>query len=354
MAKVTIKGQYGGTSFVDSPVVITVDNLSWPNKDATSPFTIVHVEVVYNDNGQDKVVGSFRADTGGQTTIDFDISSALRAIWADYDISSEVGATTTRRFRSFNFKVATEYLAKDGYYTRTESESINGGNCAIGCFTEWERYTATYSDTSIVEFTNNRNGDASTKPTSTPERVGIDSPTSWVDLSSGGTTSNYYSGANKQAGPDGEDDEQGAHPPIVIRDSQEYVDFLFLNHRGAIETCSGMMKEAMSTNIDMKQYSRSERPNFNPTRSLMAIGSDGRRSWQMSSGYVTREWAQWWAMEFLGGKRKLWWMRLKYGNKQEKWVPVTIKPAKSETTIYDKTKQQMAHVDFTVTMALEG
>lgn len=361
---VTISGMFGDghTYFVDSPVVIDISELDFPQ---SSPFKVVRVEVVY----ESKVVGEFRADTGGQSSISFDISSALRAIWSGYDYdNNEVAATTSssgsfkRSMRPYILRIYTEYLADDGLYTETQckdkktgSTDITGGMCLMGGMTEFERSLITDNerkDVASFQNSNNRNGDASTKPTSTPERVGSDSFTSWVDVGEnegvGYTKSVFYKNN------DGEADDTGEHAPIVIRDSQPYVDFLFTNRRGAVETCSGMMKEAMSVNVDMKQYSRSERPNFKPTRSLMAIGTDGRRSWQMSSGYVTREWAQWWAMEFLGGKRKLWWMRLKYGDKQEKWVPVTIKPAKSETTIYDKTKQQMAHVDFTVTMALEG
>ena len=86
----------------------------------------------------------------------------------------------------------------------------------------------------------------------------------------------------------------------------------------------------------------------------MAIGQDGRRSWQMSSGYVTREWAEWWAMEFLGGKRKQWWMRYPIGDASGTYVPVIVTPAKQDISIYDRSKQQTPHVDFTVTLALEG
>lgn len=72
---VIIEGQFDkdGSYFADSPVVIRVSGLAWP---ASSPFTIVRVDVVY----EDKVVGNFHADTGGQTEITFDISSALQAI----------------------------------------------------------------------------------------------------------------------------------------------------------------------------------------------------------------------------------------------------------------------------------
>jgi len=35
-------------------------------------------------------------------------------------------------------------------------------------------------------------------------------------------------------------------------------------------------------------------------------------------------------------------------------VPVIVEPSKKSITIYDRSKQQMPHVDFTVTLALEG
>ena len=239
--------------------------------------------------------------------------------------------------------------------------------CLLGGFTEWER--SLISDTSdadvlTLEHTNARNGDASTKPVSTPERVGEGSITSWVDVQAGLTRSIFYPAPASAVLPavtgDADDSPtaQGGwtgHRPLVLRDSQPYVDFLFVNRRGAVETCSGLTKEAMGIRGDIQQYSRVERPTFRPSRSLMAIGSDGRRSWQMSSGYVTREWAEWWTAEFLFGKRKQWWMLWQGpGLSSPRYVPVIVKPAKDDVDIYDRSKQQMSHVDFTVTLALEG
>lgn len=359
---VTISGMFGdgNTYFADSPVVIGIDGLPWPG---SSPFNVVRVEVIYNS----KVVGDFHCDTGGQSSASFDISSALKAIWSDYKYTSDVnkadsanqsagasGSTSgIRIYRSYSLVVYMEYLSSDGQFTTISSGEISGGQCAVGHMTEWERSLVTNirdADVSHLQNTNPRNGDASTKPTSSPERVGINSITSWVDFEGDGVKSVFY-----PKGTTPGDDSSSQHAPLVLRDSQPYVDFLFLNRRGAIETCSGMTKEAMGISTDTKQYGRTEGPSFIPTRSLMAIGSDGRRSWQMSSGYVTREWAEWWTMEFLGGKRKLWWMLWQGpGQSSPKYVPVIVKPAKSDTSIYDRSKQQMPHVDFTVTLALEG
>jgi hypothetical protein len=377
---VTVSGMFGDghTYFADSPVVIDISGLQWPG---TSPFNIVRVEVVYkrpkSGGGYDMVmVGDFHEDTGGQPTARFNISTALKTIWGDYEYTDEVtkaqaaltanvGQSAEREMREYILRIYTEYLLNDdgGVFTVTQCAveidgvqytDIPGGQCLMGGMTEWERSLITDDadrDVSHFEHTGVRNGDASTKPTSTPERVGIDSITSWVDVKEDGTKSIFYPADTTPGDDDVAGSQQGwtGHTPIVIRDSVAYIDFLFINRRGAIETCSGMTKEQLGINTDVKQYSRTDGPTFRPTRSLMAIGTDGRRSWQMSSGYVTREWADWWTMEFLGGKRKQWWMLYK-----GRYVPVTVKAAKSDTVIYDKTKQQMPHVDFTVTLALEG
>ena len=349
---VIIEGQFNkdGSYFADSPVIIRVSGLAWP---ASSPFTIVRVNIVY----EDKIVGDLHADTGGQTETTFDISSALQTIWADYDYAAELTAangrsSNMRGYRSYSMEVYTEYLSNDGVFTQTHSGSFSGGKCMIGGLTEWERSRVGNADASTQELTNLRYGDASTKPhqsDSVPERVGSLSPTSWVDLSASGTTAHYYA-----ADATMDDDGNSDHAPLVLRDSVPYVDFLFINRRGAVETCSGQTLESMGINVKVTQYSRTERPSFAPTRSLMAIGQDGRRSWQMSSGFVSREWAEWWAMDFMGGKRKQWWMRYPIGDANGTYVPVIVEPAKQTINIYDRAKQNMPHVDFTVTLALEG
>lgn len=357
---VTVSGMFGSgkTYFADSPVVIDISGLYW-GETVTSPFTIVRVEVLYNSN----VIGEFRADTGGQTSISFDISSALRTIWAGYDFSNEVAAAKTgittatainRAYRLYSLHVYTEYLASDdgGTFTTTDCGEFTGGQCLLGGMTEWERSQITNkadADVSALEHTGVRNGDASTKPISSPERVGKDSITSWVDVQTGLTKSIFYPADTTMAADDvaGRTTGWTGHAPIVLRDSIAYTDFLFVNRRGAVETCSAQTLEAMDINVETTQYARVERPTFQPSRSLMAISKGGRRSWSMSSGAQTREWAEWWTLEFL--KARQWWMLYKGC-----YVPVIVEPAKKQTSIYDRSKQNMPSVEFTVTLALEG
>ena len=342
---VLIEGMFGHnkTYFADSPVIIDISRLEWP---PASPFNIVKVEVIY----ENKVVGSFREDSNGQTAISFDISTALQAIWAEYDFADELAAAASprsyqRNYRAYSLIVYTEYLSDDGIFVQTTSGERPGGQCALGWLTEWERANIGQkenADMSHWEHSNLRNGDASTKPVSSPERVGSTSITSWVDVQNVGTQSVFYPSTATPA-----PDSQTVHAPLVLRDSIPYQDFLFVNRRGAVETCSALMKEALGIEVETQQYSRIEGPSFKPNRTVMAIAKGGRRSWSMSSGQQTREWAEWWTMEFLMARQ--WWMLYKGS-----YVPVIVEPAKKQTSIYDRTKQQMLSVEFTVTLALEG
>lgn len=357
---VTVSGMFGNnrTYFADSPVVIDIGGLEWP---LASPFNIVRLKVLYDGN----TIGEFTADTGGQSSISFDISSALRAIWFDYDFSTEVGKakdaltassaqTASRNMREYSLNVYTEYLSSDdgGVFTQTGYGPFTGGKCLMGGLTERERSLIANkedADVSHWQHTGVRNGDASTKPTDSPERVGSTSITSWVDVESGLTKSIFYHAGATQAADDVLNSQNGwgGHAPIVLRDSIPYQDFIFVNRRGAVETCSGRMLEALDIEVETAQYSRVERPTFKPSRSLMAIAEGGRRSWLMSSGYQTRKWAEWWTLEFLMAKR--WWMRY-----EGDFVPVIVTPGGRNINIYDRSKQEMPHVDFNVTLALEG
>lgn len=353
--EVNITGMFGnGKSYFNgSPVVVDISGLQWPSD---SPFDIIKINVF---DAKDKLIGDFHADTGGQSEISFDIQSALRALWADYKFDDEVtnavaaltatsvdGQSYTRSMRTYYLKLLTEYLdSTDHEFDTTETQKFTGGRCLIGSLTEWERYNISEkenADASYWEHSNPRNGDASTKPRTSPERVGDDSITSWVDVNGDGTTSVFFPSKAPVSA-----DSNNAHAPIVLRDSQPYQDFLFVNRRGAVETASALCLEGLDIDIEVDLYNRVERPAFKPSRSIFALTSGGRRSWAMSSGYVTRDWAVWWVQDFLHGQRH--WMLL-----EGRYVPVTVAPSKKSIDIYDLTKQQMAHIDFTVTLALEG
>lgn len=362
---VQITGMFGNdkTYFANNPVVITVSGLDFP---VSSPIKVVRVLVMYNNT----TVGRFVGDVAGTApySIDFEISSALRTIWADYNsftpeleaatdaIAGDEGAVQ-RVMREYSLQVLTEYIASDGAFTQTDSGTFAGGRCVIGGRTEWERSLladVSQADISTLDNTNPRNGDASTKPTTSPERVGKDSITSFVDFADVNpnpqqsvvvTRATYYPSSAEPSA-----DSTSPHAPLVLREDEPYVDFLFVNRRGALETCSAKMLESMDINIESKTYSMEGKPSYIPKRSLMTIANGGGKSWSMSSGYQTREWAEWWATEFLMSRSV--WMRYPFEGNSQRFVPVTISPAKKAINIYNRVKQDMPSVEFSVTPAL--
>ena len=321
-----------------------ISGLEWP---ANTPFHVVKLHVNSQDGANGAREFMFQGETGGGSAISFDISSALRALWSGYDFSDEVQAANSavngqgeehiyeRSLRYYSLLASTEFIHDDGMFTTTHSREFNGGACTLGGSTEWERYKNIVGpDTSTLSSVT-----PSTKPTAI-ERVGVNSITSSMDWGSDGEQEQtYYSAAVTPAG--------------YYRDeSHDYADFLFVNRRGAVETCSGMILESESIEVSTSHYAKVGSPTFIPSRSLTAIASGGRRSWSMSSGYQTREWAEWWALEFLMAKQ--WWMRYPVGETTGTYVPVIVEPAKKESVIYDRTKQEMPSVEFTVTLAFEG
>ena len=371
---VTISGMFSDKCFCDSPVIITVNGLTWP---AGSPFDTVHVDVMHGG----AAVGEYRKDTEGLASATFDISQALRVIWSDYAFAGELKAAAkaagapgrdsqttvnagyqpeqdadhsslgTLNCRGYSLRVRTEYLDQaSGRFTESLVLSRDGGLCITGGLTEWERYGMKNQGQNAFAWltgSNRRNGDASTKPTATPERVGRYSLTSWTGLQGQGVRS-VFCPDSAAAG----DDSTNKHAPIVLRDSQDYADFLFVNRRGAVETCCAMTKEAMDVSQEKKRYSRIEGPVFSPERTVAVTGTRPRHSWQMSSGYQTREWAEWWATEFLASRRH--WMRYPVGAEKGTYLPVVIEQAKKGQTVYDRAKQQYQSVEFTVTLLTDG
>ena len=92
----------------------------------------------------------------------------------------------------------------------------------------------------------------------------------------------------------------------------------------------------------------------------MAVTSDGRGSFDMSSGYVSREEADWWATEFLTARKH--WVRMGVKRKltdgawstSSLWLPVAVKPSDDSVVVYDKKEGMLPHIDFTAEVAVSG
>jgi len=326
----------------------------------------------------------FRAEVGADTSIAFDISTALRAMWAGYTFGDELRAAqdaasgavnnaqvADRACQLYKVVAGTEWILNGIYYEGEPYEASEISYGLLGGWTELERYTGTGQPNieSLIGYVPSLGRAAvlaSTKP-NTPEVIGQRSIVSegFITYEDGSDDSDSSSESSRDgvvvihkqvfhpctertADTDFSAETFAVDGHTYVRNTDnDYIDFLFINSRGAMESCSAMMKESLRITVESEQYSHVERPTFVPSRSMLAIAENPRRSWLMSSGYQDREWAEWWATEFLRSRR--WWMLV-----NGRYLPIVVSASDKDVTIYDKTKPSMSHVDFTVTLGLGG
>ena len=128
---------------------------------------------------------------------------------------------------------------------------------------------------------------------------------------------------------------------VFVENNPDRHEFVFLSRLCLFETASALTRESLSYDVETEEKTIVNTPSFLPEATLMTTHSDLRPEWKMSSGPVTREWAEWWTTEFLAAKRH--WLRQPDGS----LLPVTITPDGETTTIYDRSKQELISVNFT-------
>lgn len=155
---------------------------------------------------------------------------------------------------------------------------------------------------------------------------------------------------------------------VYVSPSSEFVEFLFVNRLGGLEDASAVTHESLGYEMSKKTFENISGLSEKPKEvSLRSICSNFRAKWEMSSGNVNKEWAEWWAGEFLTAERH--WMRItktrlpismepfsKVGETPQNqiWVPVVVMPKGDSVTVYESSEGAALHVDFTVQLAYEG
>lgn len=124
--------------------------------------------------------------------------------------------------------------------------------------------------------------------------------------------------------------------------------FQFVNGYGVVETISAETLEEVGSSGETEVDVVTAPSSFSNPRVEVARRSDRRTVYKCSSGYVNKEWADWWVREFLGGDsfrrsgHSQCWVFLG-GN----WLPCAVVPD-DDITLYDRSKPGLIHVDFEV------
>lgn len=122
--------------------------------------------------------------------------------------------------------------------------------------------------------------------------------------------------------------------------------FLFLNGFGLIESVTAVTKESLSYETQSEQYAIPKEIGFRAHTQIASYAQQPFVSLEMSSGYVNREWAEWWINEFCTAKRA--WMMIREG-----FFPVAIIPDET-VDLYDRSKPDLLAVNFTVRYSFAG
>ena len=131
------------------------------------------------------------------------------------------------------------------------------------------------------------------------------------------------------------------------RTNTKDVHFLrFINGFGAVENISVRAKDKLSYEVSGETHSLVQEASTRPTDRRYATKSQPVGVYELSSGYVPQKWAEWYVQELLTSPRV--WIQL-----GGKWIPALIE-AEDDCVIYDRTKPEMPHVDFTLRLAIDG
>lgn len=124
--------------------------------------------------------------------------------------------------------------------------------------------------------------------------------------------------------------------------------FQFVNGFGVVETISAEMLESLEISGETEVDVVTAPSSFGSPRQDIVRRSNRKNVYKCSSGYVNREWAEWWANEFLGGDafrrsgHSQCWVRID-GN----WLPCTVTPD-DDITLYDRSKPGLTQIEFEV------
>lgn len=323
-------------AFANNPIIATATNLGF---NGLFRKVVFEVTTRYNKLESNKRVYTFEVGADGLSYNDVvrcDISSAIRSALARYEYNAEdIQEYSQLDYPCVSYKIRAwlrdfyNGASEDGPKSEASGVLPDGSSTTdftafLGGLTDMERWAGGGDINGLPLPTS-----FSTKPKG--EIFGKDqiTATSRYDASSG-IVASFFNKAN-------EGDV----------DSRDRTTILFVNSRGVYETISVTAIESEEYEIDSEVHSLVGATAYRPSPHILSRNEGGVAVWAMSSGYVNKEWAQWYAREFL--MAKYYWLQ-----RDGKWLPVAITPDKDSVMTYDKNDPSLMSVNFTVRAAIKG
>lgn len=326
MATIDLSAVNANFAFAGNPIIVKAKNLGFT---VGSIFrqVVFNVETYYNKSDSNKRTFTFPVPAeGGVTEVSCNISSALRSTFAAYQYNADAVSSTgsiTYPAVTFTVSVYTKWML-DGIASQSETVTDKTTYIAfLGGLSDMERWSGGETKNAAIP------SSFSTKPTGEIRDRGQLIATSTYDAE-GRVVKTQFSTA--QSG---------------VLDTRDRTTILFVNSRGVFETVSVVGNDSEEYAITSDVLSLVGATAYRPSPSVITKKEDGGAVWKMSSGWVSKAWAQWYAREFLMAGH--YWIP-----KDGRWLPVSIVPESDSVVVYDKNDPSLLAVNFTVRSAVKG
>ena len=336
-----------GSVLIGSPIEVSVQAESVGSK-ATFHRVKLIVSAALSTDGQYEDFELSSPVTDGET-VTFDISDTLRTVAGKFSFSP-ISAETTYPYLSYKLSAWDEYMI-DGILNEKVAERVYGSTmyALMGAFTDAERYLSNGQNV-VASFSRKPvKGEICAKNESIVYPLLPSSPIAITDVITSGPTVNIQS-LNGLEGIN----VVGNRIVFVDPEQNNRFKFQFVNGMGVIESISAESLESVETSGTTELDAITSPTGFLGVNRRSARKSGRNPKYKLSTGYITKEWAEWWHNEFfcIDEFRKnlpaSCWMLI-----GGVWFPC-IPVIDDDLVLYDKTQNGMIKIDFTVHLTIDG
>lgn len=336
-----------GSVLIGSPIEVSVQAESVGNK-ATFHRVKLIVSAALSTDGQYEDFELSAPVTDGETAI-FDISDALRTVAGKFTYSP-ITAETTYPYLAYILKAWDEYMI-DGILHEKVAERNYGSTmyALMGAFTDAERYLSN-GQNYLTSFTRKPiKGEVCSQNESIVYPEDILTPLSITSVLSKGPSIMIQS-LNGYVGMV----LIGSHQVYVDENQSERFKFQFVNGLGVVESISAELLESVETSGTTEFNNITSSVGYLNVNRRTARKSGRIPKYRMSTGYINKEWAEWWHNEFFGSDpfrqnlQESCWMLI-----GGIWFPC-IPVLDDDFVLYERTENGMIKIDFTVHLTIDG
>lgn len=337
-----------GSPLIGSPIVVSVTSNAISS---LATFHQVKLKVVSALSTASVYTESILASPcGNSEAVTFDISSALRAAVANYE-HLHLSADTTYPYIKYFLSAWDDYMIEGVMYSDMNKVDYNSGAALYALFghaTDAERY---YAGATLAVSAFSRKptdgevcalGDLYIVPQTSTSPITV---TSTITTGPSVKVSTLDTAGSQTV---------NGRKVYVDGNAQNRIQFQFVNGYGCIESASAETMESVENSGETSVENITAPASFNRLNCLSVSKQSRQTVIKCSTGYVNREWANWWINEFMGGDsfrngghNQCWVM---YSGK---WWPCIIIPDDG-LSVVNRTKGDLIQLEFEARIAIGG